>query len=125
MEVVVTPDNFSNNSFGSYVLKFKDVTDVYRPEELEPSKTTAKSSPLQKVIKDKRKEILKAMTSREKEILDFVMKGFSNKLIGEKLNISPKTVSIHRSNLMKKVSAKNAAELVRIVVNNGINSSVL
>ena len=65
------------------------------------------------------------MTSREKEILDFVMKGMSNKLIGEKLNISPKTVSIHRSNLMKKVKAKNAAQLVKIIVNNGISPSVL
>lgn len=46
----------------------------------------------------------------------------SNKMIGTTLKISHKTVSIHRTNLMKKLKAKNAAELVKIAIENNIIS---
>lgn len=53
------------------------------------------------------------ITKREKEILKHITEGKSNKMIANELNISEKTVSAHRYNLMKKLDAKNAASLVK------------
>lgn len=53
------------------------------------------------------------ITKREKEILKLITEGKSNKMVANELNISEKTVSAHRYNLMKKLNAKNAASLVK------------
>ena len=42
--------------------------------------------------------------------------GASNKEAGRTLGISPRTIEDHRANIMKKLGAKNAADLVRIVM---------
>jgi DNA-binding CsgD family transcriptional regulator len=42
--------------------------------------------------------------------------GASNKEAGRRLNISPRTVEVHRARIMDKLKAKNAADLVRIVL---------
>lgn len=59
---------------------------------------------------------LAVLSEREKEILEKIVTGYSNKMIAEILLISDKTVSIHRTHIMKKLSAKNAADLVRIAL---------
>ncbi|TRZ42284.1 response regulator [Robertkochia solimangrovi] len=51
------------------------------------------------------------LTRREKQILDLVLEGLSNKDIAEKLNISKRTAEVHRFNLMKKMDVKNQMEL--------------
>lgn len=43
--------------------------------------------------------------------------GYSNKMIADALKISHKTVSIHRVNVMRKLNAKNTADIVRIALN--------
>lgn len=53
------------------------------------------------------------LTDREKEVLNGVAKGLSNKLIAQKLELSPKTVEMHRSNLMKRMEADSVADLLR------------
>ena len=58
------------------------------------------------------------LTEREKQILAKVILGQNNKQIGNELNISARTVDTHRTNVMKKVGANNAAELVRISLTN-------
>jgi FixJ family two-component response regulator len=55
-----------------------------------------------------------ALTAREGEIMEFVVSGDSSKTIGKKLGISPKTVDIHRANVMKKLNVHTVAELVQI-----------
>lgn len=55
-----------------------------------------------------------ALTRREKEILSHIVEGLNNRQIGEKLNISERTVNAHRYNMMKKLKANNTADLVRI-----------
>ncbi|MGS2738158.1 response regulator transcription factor [Sinomicrobium sp. M5D2P17] len=55
------------------------------------------------------------LTRREKQILDLVLEGKSNKEIGEELNISKRTTEVHRFNLMKKLEVKNLAELTKKV----------
>ena len=57
-----------------------------------------------------------ALTPREHEVLDAIASGASNKEVGRRLGISPRTVEVHRARIMKKVGARNAADLVRIVL---------
>jgi FixJ family two-component response regulator len=56
------------------------------------------------------------LTPREREVLDRVVAGASNKEAGRSLGISPRTVEVHRARIMEKLGAKNAADLVRIVL---------
>jgi two-component system response regulator NreC len=55
------------------------------------------------------------LTDREREVLNLVLAGKSNKEIGHMLTISPKTVSVHRSNIMSKLNVHNSFELMRYV----------
>ena len=48
-----------------------------------------------------------------------VIAGASNKEAGRTLGISPRTVEVHRARIMDKLGAKNAADLVRIVLGQG------
>ena len=59
------------------------------------------------------------LTPREREVLDRVIAGASNKEAGRTLGISPRTVEVHRARIMDKLGAKNAADLVRIVLGQG------
>jgi FixJ family two-component response regulator len=56
------------------------------------------------------------LTRREREVLAQFAGGASNKEAGRKLGISPRTVEDHRANIMKKLGARNAADLIRIVM---------
>jgi FixJ family two-component response regulator len=56
------------------------------------------------------------LTRREREVLEQFTKGASNKEAGRQLGISPRTIEDHRANIMKKLGARNAADLVRIVM---------
>lgn len=56
------------------------------------------------------------LTRREKEVLKEITDGSSNKEVGRKLGISPRTVEVHRARIMEKLGARNAADLVRIVL---------
>lgn len=59
------------------------------------------------------------LTSREQDVLDCIMKGESNKEAARRLGISPRTIEVHRSRIMEKLEAKNAADLIRIVMSEG------
>jgi DNA-binding NarL/FixJ family response regulator len=54
------------------------------------------------------------LTKREKQIMDLVLEGKSNKEIGEELSISKRTTEVHRFNLMKKLNVKNVKELTQV-----------
>ncbi|CAA0086439.1 Transcriptional regulatory protein TdiR [Starkeya nomas] len=56
------------------------------------------------------------LTPREREVLVQIASGASNKEAGRKLGISPRTIEVHRARIMEKLGAKNAADLVRIVL---------
>jgi FixJ family two-component response regulator len=59
---------------------------------------------------------LDRQTKREREVLDGVASGLSNRLIGEKLAISPRTVEIHRANMLNKLGANHTSEAIRIAI---------
>lgn len=54
------------------------------------------------------------LSRREREVLDWLSEGCSNKAIARNLEISPRTVEIHRANMMDKLGANHAAEAVRL-----------
>lgn len=58
---------------------------------------------------------LNALSQREIEIINFIKKGFSSKEIAESLEISVKTVEVHRYNILKKLNLKNSAALVNFI----------
>jgi len=60
------------------------------------------------------------LTSREKEILDLIIKEFTTEEIAEKIFVSVKTVESHRSNLIQKLGVKNTAGLVRVAFEKGL-----
>jgi FixJ family two-component response regulator len=57
---------------------------------------------------------LSSLSVREREVLDWLAEGSSNKVIARELDISPRTVEIHRANMMNKLGARHAAEAVRL-----------
>jgi FixJ family two-component response regulator len=59
------------------------------------------------------------LTSRERDVLGQIAGGSSNKQAGRELGISPRTIEVHRARIMEKLGAKNAADLVRIVLSEG------
>lgn len=66
-----------------------------------------------------RHEILERMgtlTEREKEVMEQVVAGKANKVVAIDLNVSQRTVEIHRANVMEKMKAKSLAQLVRLVM---------
>jgi DNA-binding CsgD family transcriptional regulator len=59
------------------------------------------------------------LTPREHEVLALITGGASNKEGGHRLGISTRTFEVHRAHLMGKLGARNAADLVRIVLSSG------
>jgi FixJ family two-component response regulator len=59
---------------------------------------------------------LESLTPREKEVLDLVVAGKANKVIAGDLNLSQRTVEIHRARVMEKMEAHSLAHLVRMVL---------
>jgi two-component system response regulator DctR len=57
---------------------------------------------------------LSVLSAREKEVLDLILAGNMNKVIGEKLGISTRTVEVHRAHIFNKTQVRNAVELARI-----------
>jgi two-component system response regulator FixJ len=57
-----------------------------------------------------------ALSERQRQVMELAVLGLSNKEIGSRLNIGPKTVEYHRAWVMERVGAKNFAELLRIAV---------
>jgi two-component system response regulator FixJ len=59
---------------------------------------------------------LGALSDRERQVLDGLIEGKANKQIAYDLGISPRTVEVHRANLMTKMQAKSLSELVRMAL---------
>ena len=60
------------------------------------------------------------LTRREIEVLQFIVQGYTNSQIAEKLSISPRTVEFHRANIMDKLHLKSRVGLVRYASENGL-----
>lgn len=56
------------------------------------------------------------LTPRERQVLQLITNGQSNKEAGRELGISPRTIEVHRARVMEKLGARNTADLMRIVL---------
>ncbi len=65
-------------------------------------------------------DLYQSLTLREREIFQMAAKGKTSTEIGEILSISPRTVEIHRSRILKKLGLRNQSELIRYAIKRGI-----
>ncbi len=63
------------------------------------------------------REKLSSLTPRERDVLDQVIVGHPNKIIARELNVSQRSVEMHRARIMEKMRVDSVAELVRMLVN--------
>jgi two-component system response regulator FixJ len=59
---------------------------------------------------------LQTLSAREREVLDGLLVGHPNKTIAYDLNLSPRTVEVHRANVMAKMGANSLSELIRMAL---------
>lgn len=70
-------------------------------------------------LSDALREKLDALTRRERQVMSLVCEGLPNKSIARQLGISHKTVEIHRSNVLRKMSVPSSGALIRQMVRAG------
>ncbi|MBA4226515.1 MAG: DNA-binding response regulator [Hyphomonas sp.] len=68
----------------------------------------------EEVLADEARGLIEHLTAREKEVLLGLVDGQTNKEIAISLDISPRTVEIHRANVMEKMGASNLSTVLRI-----------
>ncbi len=61
-----------------------------------------------------------SLSPRERQVMDGLVAGLSNKAIARDYDISPRTVEVYRANLMSKMQAANLSELVRLAMRAGL-----
>ena len=61
-----------------------------------------------------------SLTQRERQVMQGLVSGQSNKVIAKEYDISPRTVEVYRANVMTKMQAGNLSELVRFAIRAGI-----
>jgi two-component system response regulator FixJ len=62
------------------------------------------------------------LTERERQVLERLVAGQPNKVIAYELDISPRTVEIHRAHVMEKMQARSLSDVVRFALAAGVNS---
>lgn len=67
----------------------------------------------------KKQDGVTSLTGREQEIMSLIWNGMKNREIGDRLQISVKTVEAHRANMMKKLRVSNTAQLLKAGIEEG------
>jgi DNA-binding NarL/FixJ family response regulator len=78
---------------------------------------------LEKVVSGRNRRRMKvpgALTTREREILQLLAEGCTNKLVAARLGISVKTAETHRARIMRKLNVDSVADVVRYAIRNGL-----
>jgi two-component system response regulator NreC len=70
--------------------------------------------------KKDQQQLLKSLSDREQEVVKFTALGFSSREIGQKLNLSPKTVETYRQRAMEKLCFQHRSEIVMFAVDAGL-----
>jgi two-component system response regulator FixJ len=60
------------------------------------------------------------LSPRERQVMDGLIAGLSNKLIAREYDISPRTIEVYRANVMTKMQAASLSELVRLAMRAGV-----
>ena len=75
---------------------------------------------VQQKVKTGELDPYETLTTREREVLHLGAEGNSNKEIGSRLSISPRTAETHRANLMRKLGLRTQTDLIRYALRRGI-----
>ncbi|MEO0273178.1 MAG: response regulator transcription factor [candidate division WOR-3 bacterium] len=78
------------------------------------------SSVLINSIYTKPSKTLPCLTKKEKQIIHYLVEGYSSKEIASSFNVSPRTIETHRANVLKKFGLRNTTELIRKIIENQI-----
>jgi two-component system, NarL family, response regulator NreC len=111
-----------------YVLKGSDAKELAQAIRLVMSGGTYLSPAVAELAKEAQIQLshshgldpYKTLTNREREILPLTARGLSSSEIGKQLNISPRTVEVHRARILHKLGLQNQAELIRFALQRGI-----
>jgi len=72
------------------------------------------------LISTKNKDPYDSLTTRERQVLQLIAEGKTNRQIAEELNLAVKTIDTHRSNLMRKLGIHDQTNLVKYAIRKGI-----
>jgi len=66
------------------------------------------------------RQLIATLTPRERDVLEGLLEGESNKEMAKRLGLSPRTVEIHRANMMTRLAAQSTSDAVRIGIYGGL-----
>lgn len=95
------------------VWPFDDAALIYTLENAQQRAESVGHAKLREAVALNR---IERLTPREREVLTGVAAGHSNRAIAEQLAISPRTVEIHRANMLTKIGASHTSEAIRIAI---------
>jgi FixJ family two-component response regulator len=115
-DVPLAVEAMQNGAFDFLQKPFRDqdlIDRVHKALELDRETRTGMAQ------QGRTRELIAALTEREREVLDLLVEGHQNKTMAAKLGISQRTVEIHRAHVMEKLQARSLAQLVRMVIDAG------
>ena len=98
---------------GAYDFIQKPFHDQELLDRIQQALDTYRKSQDKLTLKNEVQECYEKLTPREKEVMDAVVRGHANKVIAMDLELSQRTVEIHRSRVMEKMQARSLASLVK------------
>ena len=127
LPVIVIGETRGNVAVGIEAMKAgaADFLNVpYSPEQLLDALASARATIRERAEQDQAAERVKvliaALPPREREVLDGLLAGGTNKTIARDLGLSPRTVEAHRARIMERLRAQSLPELVQIAVTAGL-----
>jgi DNA-binding NarL/FixJ family response regulator len=84
--------------------------------EEDPRQENEMSDPQSALASDGPATGIEILSAREREVLDAMIAGETSKEIARRFNLSPRTVEVHRAHILKKLGARNTADLLRRVL---------
>jgi two-component system response regulator DctR len=111
-DVPTAVDSVKRGAFDFCEKPFSDNALVDRVEQ-----ALARSSETQKSLRSKQnlQHNLADLTERERDVMQLVVEGLPNKLIADQLDISVRTVEVHRARVFDKMNVKSAVELANLL----------
>jgi two-component system response regulator DctR len=113
-DISMAVDSVKNGAFDFFEKPFNDNRLVDRVlQALKESESRLQQAGSSERIRGR----LDRLTSRERDVMDLILKGKLNKIIADDLGISMRTVEVHRSNVFSKMGVRSAVELARLLEN--------
>ncbi len=100
---------------GAFDFFEKPFSDNALVDRIEQALRTSEAALTARAEAEQRQQRLAELTEREREVMQLVVQGLPNKLIADQLNISVRTVEVHRARVFEKMNVKSAVELANLV----------